>query len=142
LNLSPTIDTTELLVVIIGIIGLTISLIMVAVIQASRRGVRRRGVNGINKRMTNSDLRNELSRTYKLACFVVIGLIQMTVPPPIRYDNRMAGEVFKWMLISWEMVATVNSLWGYVDHRRNMDDLLEMEHAQTQGQNGHHEAPH
>jgi nitrate/nitrite-specific signal transduction histidine kinase len=63
LNLTDTIDLVELMVVILGAIGLTISLIMVAYIQGDRRNVRKSGTNGISKRLTNADLRNELSRT-------------------------------------------------------------------------------
>ncbi len=131
MNLTPTIDLVELMVVIVGIVGLTISLIMVAVIQGSRSFVKRTGKNGINKRLTNGDMRNELSRTYKLICFVIVGMLQLTLPPPVREGNKFAGEVFTWMLISWEIVATVNSLWGYVDHKRNIVDLKRLpdEHA-------------
>jgi hypothetical protein len=128
-NLSETIDLTELMVVLVGIIGLTISVIMLAVIQGDRRSVRASGKNGINKRMTNADLRNELSRAYKLAGFIGLGLLAMFLPPPVRENNRAFAEVLKWMLISWELVATLNSLWSYVDRRRNIEALRDMENG-------------
>jgi hypothetical protein len=117
MNLSSTIDLTEFLVVVVGIVGLTISLIMLAYIQGDRRNVRISGTNGISKRLTNADLRNELSRTYKLVCFVAVGILSMMVPPPIREEGRVTGDIFKWMLISWEVIAVANSLAAYVDRK-------------------------
>lgn len=127
MNLSSTIDLVELLVVVLGIVGFTISLIMLAVIQGDRRNVKKAGLNGIHKRMTNADLRNELSRAYKLIGFTTIGIMSMFVPPPLRDGNRFVGTVFTWMLISWEAIAVINSLWAYVDWRRNVETLRTLE---------------
>jgi hypothetical protein len=129
MNLSSTIDLIELVVVIVGIIGLTISLIMVAYIQGDRRNVRKSGTNGISKRLTNADLRNELSRTYKLLCFVIIGLLSMLIQPPIRESGRVVGDILKWMLISWELIAVANSLHAYVDRKHYVDYLRGQDEA-------------
>jgi hypothetical protein len=123
MNLSSTIDLIEFLVVVIGIVGLAISLIMVAYIQGDRRNVRKSGTNGISKRLTNADLRNELSRTYKLVCFIAIGTLSMMIEPPIRESGKVVGDILKWMLISWELIAVVNSLHSYVDRRHFVEYL-------------------
>jgi hypothetical protein len=122
-TLSPNVDFIELFVVVLGTIGLAISLIMLAIIQGDRRAVKEAGTNGINKRLTNADLRNELSRTYKLIGFVVIGLMLMTIPPNPQSGGRFVGEVIRWMLVSWEAIAVMNSLWSYVDRQRNIEYL-------------------
>jgi hypothetical protein len=123
MNLSSTIDLIEFLVVVIGIVGLAISLIMVAYIQGDRRNVRKSGTNGISKRLTNADLRNELSRTYKLVCFIAIGTLSMMIEPPIRESGKVVGDILKWMLISWELIAVVNSLHSYVDRKHFVEYL-------------------
>jgi hypothetical protein len=129
LNLTDTIDLVELMVVILGAIGLTISLIMVAYIQGDRRVVRKSGTNGISKRLTNADLRNELSRTYKFLCFVAIGLMSMLIQPHLRESGRIVGDILKWMLISWEVIAVVNSLHAYVDRKHYVDYLRGQDEA-------------
>jgi hypothetical protein len=123
LNLSPTVDLLELFIVVVGTIGLAVSIIMLAIIQGDRRHVRISKTNGINKRMTNADLRNELSRTYKLVCFLVLGLLFMTIPPPANPNSAFIGQIVRYMLISWEIIAASNSLWAYVDRQRNVEYL-------------------
>lgn len=132
MNLTPTIELLELLVFVIGVVGITISLIMLSIIQGDRRNLRIAKLNGVNKRLTNADLRNELSRTYKLVGFTVIALLAMTAPPPLNQQNRLAGEILKWLLISWEVVAVINSLWAYVDRVKNRDALRAIEQAKHQ----------
>lgn len=127
LNLTETIDVLEVIVVGLGLIGLPISLVMLAVIQAARRTVRNSSRNGaikrVNTRLTNSDLRNELSRTYKLFCYLVLGVVFMFVPPPQSQELSVVSSLVRAMLISFEIVATMNTLWGYIDYRKNSDDL-------------------
>jgi hypothetical protein len=125
LNLSPTVDLLELFIVVVGTIGLAVSIIMLAIIQGDRRNVRISKINGINKRMTNADLRNELSRTYKLVCFLVLGLLFMAIPPPANPSSALIGQIVRYMVISWEIIAAANSLWAYVDRQRNVEYLRE-----------------
>lgn len=127
MNISETIDAVELLVFVVGIIGLMISLVMIALIQGDRVVIRIAKSNGINKRLANADLRNELSRTYKLLGFTVVALIAMAIPPPAVAEVRTAFEWFKWILISWEVVAAANSLWSFVDRVQNRDELREID---------------
>lgn len=126
IDLSPTVTLLELLVVILGIIGTPISLVMLAYIQGDRRNVRLSGMNGINKRLTNSDLRNELSRTYKLVCYTAMGIILMTLPNAVRAGNQVGAIVLNMMLLSWEVIAVLNSLWAFVDRRRNVESLRQL----------------
>jgi hypothetical protein len=127
MSISETADLLELFVVVIGVVGLTVSLVMDAFLTGQWQNVRRSGTNGINKRMVISDLRNELSRTYKLAGFVVIGLLMMTIPPNPSTNSRLVGEIFRWMIVSWEVVAVINSIWGYVDRQKNIESLRQKE---------------
>lgn len=129
MNITPTIDVVELLVLVLGIGGLIVSLIMIALILGDRIIIRIAKTNGINKRLTNADLRNELSRAYKLVGFTAAAILSMTIPPPVTEEVRQAGEWFKWMLISWEVVAVVNSVWSFVDRAQNRDELKEIEAA-------------
>lgn len=138
LNLTPTADILEVIVVVLGIIGLPISLIMLAVIQAARRTAYNLPRNGsvLNKvirqvsiRLTNSDLRNEASRTYKLVCYLVLGVVFLFVPPSTNATLSIVGSVVRAMLISWEVVATMNTLWGFIDYRKNSEDLALVEES-------------
>lgn len=134
MNISPTIDLVELIVLVMGVIGLIISFIMVAFIQGDRNNLRIAKVNGINKRLANSDLRNELSRTYKLLGFTIAAIMAMTIPPPVNEGVRESFEWFKWMLISWEAVAMTNSLWALVDRIQNRGELKEIAIAKQKAQ--------
>lgn len=126
MNISPTIDLVEIIVLVMGVIGLIISLIMIAFIQSDRNNLRIAKVNGINKRLANADLRNELSRTYKLLGFTIAAVIAMGIPPPANEGVRESFEWFKWMLISWEAVAMINSLWAFIDRIQNRGELQEI----------------
>lgn len=131
MSLSPTIELTELLAFIFGIVGIVFSGIMVVTIEGDRRNIKRAGKNGVNKRMTNADMRNELSRTYKLACFVVLSGLAMTIPPSTQSANQFVGEMFRWMLLSWEAVAVFNSYTAWRDRKENIEDLEKLYKGST-----------
>lgn len=129
MNISPTIELDELIVLVMGIIGLTFSLIMLAVLVGDIYNILKSGVNGINKRLGYGDLRGELSRTWQLGGFIAAALIAMAIPPPAIEVVRQGFEWFKWMLVSWEVVAMINSLWAFVDRKQNKGELQEIREA-------------
>lgn len=127
MDLTPTVDILEMTVFLVGALGLALSLVVLGMLGSDRRNLRRAGRNGINKRLVHGDIRNELSRTYKLLCYTVLALVLMTIPPPIRQSNAVTSRLITWMLLSWELIAFMNTTWGLRDRVKNLRDLRRLE---------------
>lgn len=123
MNITETLSLLELLIIVMGLPGLTISILLIAVFQGDRGNLRKTGVNGINKRMTNADLRNEILAAYQLAGFVALGLIYSAVPPAAPAAVEAVSIVAYILIISWEVKETLGSIWRFVDRKRNGSSL-------------------
>lgn len=119
IDLSQPINILLIIVAVTGVIFTPVSIVMLAYIQGDRRNVRLSGMNGINKRLTNSDLRNELSRTYKLVGYTVLGMLFL-------FDVDWAPLLLTILMLTWEGVAALNTVWAYVDRRRNVESLRQL----------------
>lgn len=126
MNITDTLSVLEMLIIIMGLPGLTVSILLIAVFQAQRSSIRRAGINGVNKRLTNADLRNEIFAAWLLGGFVAVGILSATVLPPIRPANAVVSTIIASIVISWEVVGTIGSLWRYVDYRKNIDAVREV----------------
>lgn len=113
----------EVSVFVLGFVGFCVSIVVLGGLLSDRRNVLRAGRNGINKRLVYGDIRNEISRTYKLLCYAIIALGLMAVPPPVRESNAFISRFIAWMLISFELIAFTNTVWCLRDRRKNIRDL-------------------
>lgn len=127
MNVTETLSVLELLIIIMGLPGLTVSILLIAVFQGQRTSLRKAGINGVNKRLTNADLRNEIFAAWKLAGFITIGILSALVPPRTGESNLLISTIIASVVISWEVVETLGSLWRFVDFRKNKDAVREVE---------------
>jgi hypothetical protein len=55
--------------------------------------------------------------------------MSMLIQPHLRESGRIVGDILKWMLISWEVIAVVNSLHAYVDRKHFVEYLRGLDEA-------------
>jgi hypothetical protein len=122
-RITETVSFLEFFLVLIGGVGIGVSVLMLAVLWRDRGVLKSSGQNGIDRRLVMGNLRTASGCLFIILVFTVVGVYGMFIPEAARQATRTQYEVIAWALILIDVGAVVTVLMDYVDRHRNMADL-------------------
>jgi hypothetical protein len=122
-RITETISFLEFFLVLIGAVGIAVSVLMLAVLWRDRGVLKSAGQNGIDRRLVMGNLRTATGCLFIIVVFTVVGVYGMFIPESPRQVTRTQYEIIAWALILIDVGAVVTVLMDYVDRHRNMADL-------------------
>lgn len=122
MDLTATINILELLVFLSALLGLLVTLTLIPGVVYTLLLVLRRRIDGIVRRTSYSDLREESGRAWRLFGYTFMSGVSMTLPPAVRSDTRNLTSVVLLLALSWVVIDTVYSLMAWWDRVRNLRD--------------------
>jgi hypothetical protein len=122
-RIPETVSFLEFFLVLIGGVGIGVSVLMLAVLWRDRGVLKSSGQNGIDRRLVMGNLRTASGCLFIILVFTVVGVYGMFIPEAARQATRTQYEVIAWALILIDVGAVVTVLMDYVDRHRNMADL-------------------
>lgn len=131
MKITDTISLLELFIVSIGLLGIGVFGLMMALLWSDRQVLKEAGQNGVDMRNNTGNMRNIFFWSLIVLLFILLGLRAMAVPEPVRQANQQTNELFLWAFISIEVIAVLAILWDYADRRANMRDLERLQHQEA-----------
>jgi hypothetical protein len=122
-RITETISFLEFFLVLIGAVGIAVSVLMLAVLWRDRGVLKSAGHNGIDRRLVMGNLRTATGCLFIIVVFTALGVYGMFLPESPRQATRTQYEIIAWALILIDVGAVVTVLMDYVDRHRNMADL-------------------
>lgn len=125
MSLRETVSSLEIAILVMACVIMAISGGLIIFYIWIRSNSRRKGINGIVRRLQRGNIRNEIWRLWKATGFAAIAVMNMTVPPPVREGNTVVAYWSGVIILSFLVVGLIGSIWDALDLFYNWAEALE-----------------
>jgi hypothetical protein len=125
-DITDTINAVELSLFLLALLGLLVTLVLLPGVAYAIVVVRSRRANGMMRRFTHADLREEGQRAWRLLGYTMFSGLAMMLPSAQREGQRDTANWFLVFIITCVLGDVANSVAAAFDRQYNLRDAAKL----------------